>query len=113
MATQQSQLAQHGAVTERRLYGRVTPVLLTYVSFGENSGANGDGNIGGITASSNGGMGLDVSESGLAVATALAIPDKALLNVSIAEDKTHPLIELRGRVVWMSESKRRVGLQFV
>lgn len=58
-------------------------------------------------------MVLDVSEDGLALATALAVPDKQLLNIAIPSDQAHQLIEVTGRVVWISESKRRVGLQLV
>src|SRR5271156_1669353 len=97
MATHQHHLAQQQLSRERRRNARVVPELLTYVSFG----------------GSNGGMVLDVSEDGMALATALAVPDKQLLNIAIPSDQAHQLIEVTGRVVWISESKRRVGLQLV
>lgn len=113
MATQQTQLAQHETIPERRRSGRVTPELLTYVSFGGDESGGEDSNIAGNSCGSNGGMVLDVSESGLAVATALAIADEGLLNITITADHTHPRIELCGRVVWRTGTKRRVGVQLV
>jgi hypothetical protein len=79
--------------------------LLTYVSFGEELGEN--------AAAENGGMLLDVSASGLAVAAALAVSDGTLLNIAIPADATHAPIHARGRVVWMAESKRRMGVQLL
>jgi hypothetical protein len=96
MATR-NQFVSPEAKPERRHSPRVSPTLLTYVSFG----------------GSNGGMVLDVSESGLALATALSVPDGQLLNIAIPSDQAHQLIEVTGRVVWISESKRRVGLQLI
>jgi PilZ domain/Gram-negative bacterial TonB protein C-terminal len=75
----------------------VVPEALTYVSFG----------------GSNGGMVLDVSEGGLAVAAAFAIPAASLLEIAIPADVTHGAIEATGRVAWIAESKRRVGVQLV
>ncbi len=75
----------------------MVPEALTYVSFG----------------GSNGGMVRDVSEGGVAVATAFAIPEASLLEIVIPADATHPAIAAKGRVAWIAESKRRVGLQFV
>jgi hypothetical protein len=97
MATSRNHFASHDDNPERRRNPRVAPTLLTYVSFG----------------GSNGGMVLDVSADGLALATALPVPDKQLLNIAIPSDQAHQLIEVTGRVVWISESKRRVGLQLV
>jgi len=97
MATHQHHLAQQQLSRERRRNARVVPELLTYVSFG----------------GSNGGMVLDVSEDGMALATAFAIPDASLLGISIPGDPTHELIEVTGRVVWIAESKRRLGVRLV
>jgi hypothetical protein len=97
MATHQHHFAQQHLSRERRQNVRVAPELLTYVSFG----------------GSNGGMVLDVSEDGMALATAFAIPDASLLNISIPADPTHELIEVTGRVVWIAESKRRLGVRLV
>jgi len=97
MATHQHHFAQQHLSRERRRNVRVVPELLTYVSF--------DGN--------NGGMVLDVSEDGMALATAFAVPDALLLKISIPADPTHELIEVTGRVVWIAESKRRVGVRLV
>jgi hypothetical protein len=97
MATHQHHFAQQQLNRERRRNVRVAPELLTYVSFG----------------GSNGGMVLDVSEDGMALATAFAIPDASLLNISIPADPTHDLIEVTGRVVWIAQSKRRVGVRLI
>jgi hypothetical protein len=103
MATQQNQLVGNDAVEERRESERVTPELLTYVTLSEDNGEN--------NSAGNGGMVLDVSQGGLAMATALAISDGLRLIISIPADATHPPIEVLGRVVWIAESKRRVGVQ--
>jgi hypothetical protein len=100
MVTYRTQLENCEVSAERRLGKRFSPSLLTYFSFSDSSGG------------SNGGMVLDISESGVALVAALAVPDAPLLNITLAADKTHQAIELTGRVVWISESKRRVGLAF-
>lgn len=96
MATHRHYFEQQHFIGERRAKPRVAPELLTYVSFG------GD----------NGGMVLDVSEGGLAVATAFAIPEAALVDITIPTDATHERIEVTARVAWIGESKRRVGVEF-
>jgi hypothetical protein len=93
MATYRHQLGQH----ERRRLARIAPDLLTYASFG----------------GSNGGMVLDVSERGLAVVTALAVPAASVLQLSIAADETHGAMEVTGRVTWISESRRRLGIELI
>jgi hypothetical protein len=98
MATHRHHFAeQELAYGERRRSVRVAPEQLTYVSFG----------------GSNGGMVLDVSEEGLAVATAFAIPEASLVDLSIPAEATHGRIEATGRVAWIAESKRRVGVQLL
>src|ERR1700722_16624758 len=97
MATNQSHLATHEPAPERRRNPRVVPTLLTYVSFG----------------GSNGGMVLDVSETGMALATALPMPEAQTLNIAIPTDQPHQLIEVRGTIVWISDSKRRVGVRLL
>ncbi|MGA2418793.1 MAG: PilZ domain-containing protein [Candidatus Acidiferrum sp.] len=97
MATRQHYFALEEFVGERRAKPRIAPELLTYVSFG----------------GSNGGMILDVSEGGLAVATAFAIPEASLVEMVIPTDAVHERIEATVRVAWIGESKRRVGVQVV
>jgi outer membrane biosynthesis protein TonB len=97
MATHRHEFAQQKLHGERRANLRVVPALLTYVSFG----------------GSNGGMVLDVSEGGLAVATAFAIPNASPLNITIPADPTHGLIEVTARVAWIAESKRHLGVQLI
>ena len=101
MATQQNQLTSQETTAERRRWGRAAPELLTYVSFGGDGGEPAD----------NGGMVLDVGENGLAIVAALAMSDGARLNIAIPADASHPAMEVRGRVVWMAGSRRRVGVQ--
>ncbi len=97
MATNQTHLATQEPAPERRRTPRVAPTLLTYVSFG----------------GSNGGMVLDVSETGMALATALPMPEAQTLNIAIPSDQPHQLIEVRGTIVWISDSKRRVGVRLL
>jgi PilZ domain-containing protein/TonB-like protein len=97
MATNQTHLATQEPAPERRRNPRVAPTLLTYVSFG----------------GSNGGMVLDVSETGMALATALPMPEAQTLNIAIPCDQPHQLIEVRGTIVWISDSKRRVGVRLL
>jgi hypothetical protein len=97
MATNQTHLAMQEPAPERRRNPRVAPTLLTYVSFG----------------GSNGGMVLDVSETGMALATALPMPEAQTLNIAIPSDQPHQLIEVRGTIVWISGSKRRVGVRLL
>src|ERR1700722_7027745 len=97
MATNQTHLATQEPAPERRRNPRVAPTLLTYVSFG----------------GSNGGMVLDVSETGMALATALPMPEAQTLNIAIPSDQPHQLIEVRGTIVWISDSKRRVGVRLL
>lgn len=101
MATYRTQLASREAGDEHREDKRFVPLLLTYFSFG------------GRDDGGNGGMVLDASEGGLALVAALAVPTASLLSITLPADKTHQAIELRGRVVWLSESKRRIGVQLV
>jgi PilZ domain/Gram-negative bacterial TonB protein C-terminal len=58
-------------------------------------------------------MVLDVSETGMALATALPMPEAQTLNIAIPSDQPHQLIEVRGTIVWISDSKRRVGVQLL
>jgi hypothetical protein len=83
---------------------RVTPELLTYASFGGESTES--------SCADNGGMVLDISESGMAVTAALAMCEGVLVSITVPADATHPVIDLRGRVVRVTESKRRVGVRF-
>ncbi|HZC66362.1 MAG TPA: PilZ domain-containing protein, partial [Candidatus Dormibacteraeota bacterium] len=97
MATNQTNLATQEPAPERRRNPRVAPTLLTYVSFG----------------GSNGGMVLDVSETGMALATALAMPEAQTINIAIPTNQPQQLIEVRGTTVWISDSKRRVGVRLL
>jgi hypothetical protein len=58
-------------------------------------------------------MVLDVSETGMALATALPMPEAQTLNIAIPSDQPHQLIEVRGTIVWISDSKRRVGVRLL
>jgi hypothetical protein len=58
-------------------------------------------------------MVLDVSETGMALATALPMPEAQTLNIAIPSDQPQQLIEVRGTIVWISDSKRRVGVRLL
>jgi PilZ domain-containing protein/TonB-like protein len=93
MATSRHQLGHH----ERRRTARIAPGLLTYASFDN----------------SNGGMVLDVSETGLAIVAALAVPEASVVNLLVAADATHEQMEITGRVAWIAPSKRRLGIELI
>jgi len=82
---------------ERRVYPRYRPSSVAYVKVGEE----------------NGGIVLNLSESGLelSVGEALGLDDTLDLSLQLAYRATP--IEATGRVVWLSDSKRTAGLQFV
>jgi PilZ domain len=102
MATHRHHLGPQDWQEERRTNPRVALQLLTYVSFGGSE--DGDGN---------GGMVLDVSEGGFAIATAFGIPAVSVVEIVVAADDRHGPIEATGRVAWIAESKRRLGLQLI
>jgi hypothetical protein len=83
--------------TERRALPRYRPSSLTYVNVGPH----------------NGGIVLDISESGLQLAAGENLGRDEVLPLSLQLlYRTHP-IEVTGQLIWLSESRRTGGFQFV
>jgi TonB family protein len=82
--------------TERRESPRVSPNSLSYVNLDE----------------TNGGILLNVSESGLAVQAAMNVMEDVLPNVRLQIPRSKMRIEGSARVVWTSDSRKKVGIQF-
>jgi len=61
----------------------------------------------------NGGVILDLSESGLAMQVARSLADKPLPQIRFQLSPSSPWIETRGRITWTSSSKTRAGMEFV
>jgi TonB family protein len=83
---------------ERRLEVRTTPASLAYVTFGD----------------TNGGIVLNVSEKGMAVAVAdqlVTRDDLARVNIRLPNSREG--IELSAQIVWLSETKKGAGIRFV
>jgi hypothetical protein len=64
-------------------------------------------------ADQNGGVASDITEDGLALAVAMPLVAVDLPSVQIQFPGSKDWIEVRGQIVWKSESKRRAGVRFV
>ena len=82
---------------DRRLHARRAPISLTYVEIGEN----------------NGGILLNVSESGLAVTTAEVLSGENLPRMRFQLSQSVGWIETGGQLVWVSASRKEAGIRFV
>ena len=83
---------------DRRAHPRQRIRSLAYVHLGE----------------SNGGIVLNVSESGIAVQAAEALDaDEGPLAMRIEIPRSRKRLELKGEVVWVGESRKEAGLRFV
>jgi TonB family protein len=84
--------------SDRRAHPRQRIRSLAYVHLGE----------------SNGGIVLNVSESGIAVQAAEALDaDEGLLAMRIEIPRSRKRLEVRGEIVWVGESRKEAGLRFV
>ena len=84
--------------SDRRGHPRQPIRSLAYVHLGE----------------SNGGIVLNVSESGIAVQAAEALDaDEGLLAMRIEIPRSRKRLEVRGEIVWVGESRKEAGLRFV
>src|SRR6202453_3298513 len=84
--------------SDRRGHPRQPIRSLAYVHLGE----------------SNGGVVLNVSESGIAVQAAEALDaDEGLLAMRIEIPRSRKRLEVRGEIVWVGESRKEAGLRFV
>ncbi len=90
-----------GALTparDRRLQKRTTPASLAHVMFGD----------------TNGGIVVNISETGMAVAAAdLLVVDDYLPDIRIQFPSSTRSIEISGQIVWLAESKKGAGIRFV
>src|ERR1700675_4112621 len=90
-----------GALTparDRRLQKRTTPASLAYVMFGD----------------TNGGIVLNISETGMAVAVAdLLVVGDYLPRIRIQLPSSSQSIEISAKIVWLAESKKAAGVRFV
>jgi len=90
-----------GALTparDRRLQKRTTPASLAFVMFGD----------------TNGGIVLNISETGMAVAAAdLLVVGDYLPDIRIQFPSSTRSIEISGQIVWLAESKKGAGIRFV
>jgi PilZ domain-containing protein/TonB-like protein len=82
---------------DRRAYGRSNSALLTYVELGDG----------------NGGIALNVSEGGLAIAAAGLLTSDYFPSIRFQLPKSDVWIETSGQVAWASDSKKGAGIQFV
>jgi TonB family protein len=84
--------------SDRRAHPRQRIRSLAYVHLGE----------------SNGGIVLNVSESGIAVQAAEALDaDEGSLAMRIEIPRSRKRLEVRGEIVWVGESRKAAGLRFV
>jgi hypothetical protein len=80
-----------------RVSARLLPKSLIYVACGE----------------ANGGMVLNFSDDGLAVSMALGVGDEAYSNLNVRMNGLPQSVEVCGRMVWTTASKRRAGIQLI
>ena len=62
---------------------------------------------------SNGGIILDISESGMAVASAQALVGNQTLLFRFQLPRSNEIIETSGKINWIGETKKRAGVRFV
>jgi hypothetical protein len=82
---------------ERRLHPRISPKSLIYVACGQ----------------ANGGMVLNAGEDGLAISMAIAVGDEAYSRLNVRMNGLAQAIEVQGRMVWTTRSKKRAGVQLL
>jgi hypothetical protein len=97
VSTSIQQFAVQPQIHERRQHPRVIPDSLIYVSCGE----------------ANGGMVLNANDDGLAIAMAIPIADEAFSNVHVRMNGLSQVIEVPGRLVWTTPSRKRAGIQLI
>jgi hypothetical protein len=83
---------------DRRLQTRTTPASLTYVELGDTTG----------------GLVLNISETGMAVAAAdLLVVGEYLPRIRFPLPSSSQSIEISAQIVWLAESKKGAGIRFV
>lgn len=83
--------------SERRAHPRCRPQPFAYVKVGEH----------------NGGIVMDASETGLQIAAANSLAPENIVRLSLQLDPSAEPVEAEARVVWLSESKKTGGFEFV
>ncbi|HEX4073830.1 MAG TPA: TonB family protein [Candidatus Acidoferrales bacterium] len=83
--------------TDRRTYSRQSVRTLTYVELDEG----------------NGGIVLNASEGGLSVQAVMSLMEDSLPKMRFRLSQSKDWLETAARVVWVSESRKVAGLQFV
>jgi len=61
----------------------------------------------------NGGVLLNISESGLAVTSAMALAEKDLPSIVVQFTGSQDQVNVSGQIAWISESKKEAGIRFV
>ncbi len=97
MSTSIQQFADRPQIHERRQHPRIIPDSLIYVACGE----------------ANGGMVLNASDDGLAISMAIPITDEAFSNVHVRMNGLPQVIQVPGRMVWTTPSRKRAGIQLI
>src|SRR6266403_953745 len=85
------------AVLDRRIYPRNRIIPLGYIQLGED----------------NGGIALNVSEGGLAITAAMVLLDDHLPSIRLQFPDAGHWVDVKGEIVWKSESRREAGIRFV
>src|SRR5690348_51197 len=83
--------------SERRAHPRCRPQPFAYVKVGEH----------------NGGIVMDASETGLQIAAANSLAPENIVRLSLQLNSSAGPVEAEARVVWLSESKKTGGFEFV
>ena len=83
--------------SERRAHPRCRPQPFAYVKVGEH----------------NGGIVMDASETGLQIAAANSLAPENIVRLSLQLNPSAEPVEVEARVVWLSESKKTGGFEFV
>ena len=61
----------------------------------------------------NGGIILDISESGLAMRAVTSLTDSQLIAMRLRRSESQVWIETRGRIAWINASRNKLGVEFV
>jgi hypothetical protein len=97
VSTSIQQFAGRTEIHERRQHPRIIPDSLIYVACGE----------------ANGGMVLNASDDGLAISMAIPISDEAFSNVHVRMNGLPQVIQVPGRMLWTTPSRKRAGIQLI
>jgi hypothetical protein len=98
MSNLQEHLEALTPARDRRRQTRTTPASLTYVELGD----------------TNGGLVLNISETGMAVAVvAPPVVGEYLPRIRFPLPSSSQSIEISAQIVWLAESKKGVGIRFV